>query len=105
MSNDKVYLALTGYESNDKDGNGKGGKDCFYLEIPMADIDRLCLKPRMYLVYLGWCILGLDAEYESLGLGLLREDGIFLEIDIDGDDLESDGIYTLLFEDDPPPGK
>jgi hypothetical protein len=30
----------------------------FYLEIPLHIIDSLCLKPRKYLVFLGWCILG-----------------------------------------------
>ncbi|KAF8878882.1 hypothetical protein BD779DRAFT_1175813 [Infundibulicybe gibba] len=30
----------------------------FYLEIPMDIMARLCLKPRKYLRYLGWCVLG-----------------------------------------------
>lgn len=30
----------------------------FYLEVPLAVINNLCLKPRKYLIYLGWCILG-----------------------------------------------
>jgi hypothetical protein len=75
---------------------GMEREDWFYLDIPMADIDKLCLTPRKYLVYLGWCILTLDVEYKSLGMGLAGEDGKFLEISNDGD-LESDGLYTLLF--------
>lgn len=30
----------------------------FYLEIPIDIINSLCLRPRKYLCYLGWCILG-----------------------------------------------
>ena len=30
----------------------------FYLEIPIDIINSLCLRPRKYLRYLGWCILG-----------------------------------------------
>jgi hypothetical protein len=30
----------------------------FYLEIPIDIINSLCLKPRKYLRFLGWCILG-----------------------------------------------
>jgi hypothetical protein len=32
----------------------------FYLEIPLNIICSLCLKPRKYLVFLGWCILGVE---------------------------------------------
>ena len=72
-------------ESNGEDGNGMRGEDWLYLDIPLDTIDNLCLTPRKYLVYLGWCILGLDAEYESLALGIAGEDGEFLEIGNDGD--------------------
>ena len=30
----------------------------FYLEIPTAIVPTLCLRPRKYLRYLGWCVLG-----------------------------------------------
>lgn len=33
-------------------------KSPFYLEIPVEVISSLCLKPRKYLIFLGWCILG-----------------------------------------------
>jgi hypothetical protein len=50
------------------DGGGGGeGEVWFYLDIPLDDINPLCLRPRKYLLYLGWCILGLDrATGESL---------------------------------------
>src|SRR5882762_8981535 len=34
----------------------------FYLQIPLDIIDSLCLKPRKYLVFLGWCILGVQGH-------------------------------------------
>lgn len=36
-----------------------GADSPFYLEIPIAVINSLCLKPRKCLVFLGWCI-GID---------------------------------------------
>lgn len=32
----------------------------FYLEIPLDAINGLCLRPRKYLRFLGWCILGVE---------------------------------------------
>jgi hypothetical protein len=29
-----------------------------YLEIPIPQIQLLCLRPLKYLIFLGWCILG-----------------------------------------------
>ena len=103
IPDDHVCLLLMKNESNDEDGNGMRGEDWFYLDIPLDTIDNLCLTPRKYLLYLGWCILGLEAEYKSLALGLADEDGEFLEIDNDGD-LEGGGISTLLLG-DPLPSK
>lgn len=34
----------------------------FYLEIPLDIINSLCLKPCKYLVFLGWCILGVQGR-------------------------------------------
>lgn len=34
------------------------GNSDFYLEIPIAIINSLCLRPRKYLRFLAWCILG-----------------------------------------------
>jgi hypothetical protein len=34
----------------------------FYLQIPLNVITSVCLKPRKYLVFLGWCILGIEGD-------------------------------------------
>ena len=34
----------------------------FYLQIPLARINSFCLKPLKYLLFLGWCILGVEGE-------------------------------------------
>ena len=56
----------------------------FYLEIPLHIIDSLCLKPRKYLVFLGWCILGVPGRLplEDGGRGMttqgpLEDQGIY----------------------------
>jgi len=59
----------------------------FYLEIPIAVINPLCLKPRKYLVFLGWCILGID--------GVLAVDDGGDEINTDGG-LDAGGIYYYV---------
>ena len=38
------------------------GQPPFLLEIPTNFIDTLCTRPRKYLRYLGWCILGVDGH-------------------------------------------
>lgn len=35
-----------------------------YLDIPLHIVTPLCLKPRKYLSFLGWCILGVEGELE-----------------------------------------
>ena len=95
IPDDHVCLLIPG-----KSNNGK--EEWFYLDIPIDIIETLCLKPRKYLLYLAWCILGLDIDYESLTLGLGDENGVFNKIDNDGD-LEGGGIYALI--PDPPRGK
>jgi hypothetical protein len=37
----------------------------FYLEIPSEVIMSSCLKPRKYLVFLGWCIFGDEVYWPS----------------------------------------
>ena len=96
IPDDHVGLCLM--PANAQNENG----DWFYLDIPIDTIETLCLKPRKYLLYLAWCILGLDVGYQSLTLGLGNEHGEFDAIDDDGD-LESGGIYALI--PDPPTGK
>jgi hypothetical protein len=55
----------------------------FYLEIPIAIIDTLCLRPRKYLCYLGWCVLG--------ALGTLK-DAEMNDVHLDGD-LVDQAVY------------
>jgi len=38
----------------------QNGNSTFYLEIPLNIINGLCLRPRKYLRFLGWCILGVE---------------------------------------------
>jgi hypothetical protein len=62
------------------------GENPFYLEIPTAIIPTLCLRPRKYLMYLGWCVLGVT--------GVLQ-DGQRNEIAVDGE-LIDQGIYHYV---------
>jgi hypothetical protein len=59
----------------------------FYLEVPLEVIKSSCLKPRKYLVFLGWCIFGdegvLALEYGGGG------------VDTEGD-LDDQGIYYYV---------
>jgi len=59
----------------------------FYLQIPLDIIGSLCLKPRKYLLFLGWCILGVE------GVLALKHDGD--GIDTDGN-LDDRGIYYYI---------
>ncbi|KAF8345096.1 hypothetical protein F5887DRAFT_229408 [Amanita rubescens] len=59
----------------------------FYLQIPLDVIHNLCLNPRKYLLFLGWCILGVEGVLD------LQPDGI--GIDIDGG-LDDQGIYHYV---------
>jgi hypothetical protein len=101
IPDDRVCLLLIPPKNQD----GKGGEKWFYLDIPLDTIDKLCLTPRKYLLYLAWCILGLPADCESLALGVAAEDGEFHEIDDASGDLEGGGMYTLLFLNGSTPGK
>jgi len=59
----------------------------FCLQIPLDIIDSLCLKPRKYLVFLGWCILGVEGQ-----LALVNGGG---GIPTNGS-LEDQGIYYYV---------
>ncbi|KAF8523452.1 hypothetical protein BU17DRAFT_85740 [Hysterangium stoloniferum] len=59
----------------------------FYLQIPLDTIESLCLKPRKYLRYLAWSILGVEGSLA------LESDGD--SISTDGD-LYSGGIYYYI---------
>jgi len=49
----RLWLIL--YEPSD-------GREHFYLDIPIYVIQPLCLRPRKYLRYLGWCVLGIEGR-------------------------------------------
>jgi hypothetical protein len=71
------------------------GDSFFYLQIPSPSILSLCLKPRKYLAFLGWCILGVE------GVLSLVSDGEELDLGGDLDDQEiyyyvTKGIFPLL---------
>ena len=59
----------------------------FYLSVPVEIVYKLCIKPRKYLLYLGWCILGVEGSLtlESTGENL----------NVDGDVDESE-IYRYV---------
>lgn len=62
----------------------------FYLEIPLDIICSLCLKPRKYLVFLGWCILGVE--------GSLVEGHDSEQMELEGD-LDDKGLYHYVKHD------
>ena len=96
ISEDRVCLLLLREEENEERDEEDGKSEVwFYLDIPLDDIDPLCQAPRRYLLYIAWCIVGHDADDESLSLAVADEDGEFHRIDLEGD-LEGGGIYTVI---------
>lgn len=65
----------------------------FYLDIPLEIIKSLCLKPLKYLLFLGWCILGVE--------GVLAYEPDGNEIDTDGILGEHEIYYFVGLDDDP----
>lgn len=61
----------------------------FYLEIPTAIVGTVCLSPRKYLRYLGWCVLGI--------IGVLKDEQ-GNEIALDGE-LVDQGVYHYIVPD------
>ena len=61
----------------------------FYLEIPTAIVATVCLSPRKYLRYLGWCVLGV--------IGVLNDEQ-GNEIVLDGE-LVDQGVYQYVVPD------
>lgn len=59
----------------------------FYLQIPLNIIASLCQKPHKYLLFLGWCILGIQ------GFLALNHDGEYIEED---GALEDEAIYYYV---------
>jgi hypothetical protein len=74
----KVWLIL--YDPSDSRGN-------FYLDIPMYVIEPLCLHPRKYLRYLGWCVLGIEGRVR-LGTEDIGDEG----------DLVNQGVYRYVVD-------
>jgi len=74
----KIWLIL--YEPSDDQGN-------FYLDIPIYVIEPLCLRPRKYLRFLGWCVLGIEGHLK-LGTQDIGDEG----------ELVDQGIYHYVVE-------
>jgi len=79
----------------------------FYLEIPLDIIDSLCLKPRKYLVFLGWCILGvrgrLSLNDDGRGMttqGSLEDQGIYYYVADVGGKFSSKLLLSYLQDTD-----
>ena len=69
----KVWLIL--YEPSD-------GREFFYLDLPIHVLEPLCLRPRKYLRYLGWCVLGIEGrvmlDKQDIGVeGKLVDQGVY----------------------------
>ena len=58
-----------------------------YLEIPTAHLIPLCVRPRKYLKYLGWCILGVTGRVARDSPEPINDIG-------DEGDLEAGGVYS-----------
>jgi hypothetical protein len=63
----------------------------FYLQIPLEVIHALCFRPRKYLLYLGWCILGIEGvlSVEPNGNPIMTEG-----------DLDNQGVYYFVTPED-----
>ena len=64
----------------------------FYLQIPLDAINSLCLNPVKYLLFLGWCIFGVEGR---LTLGSGGQDTEELNSD-DNPELEDKRIYYYV---------
>jgi len=62
----------------------------FYLEVPLSVITSLCLKPKKYLIFLGWCILGVEGSLSE------AEEGEAMNLN---GDLDDEGVYYLVTPD------
>lgn len=71
--------------------NGENLGSSFYMDIPINIIQDLCLRPLKYILYLGWCILGVE--------GVLASEPDGEGIDTDGD-LEGRNIYYYVRPED-----
>ncbi|KZP28688.1 hypothetical protein FIBSPDRAFT_947515 [Athelia psychrophila] len=51
----------------------------FYLEIPIDIVNKVSLRPLKYLRYLGWCVLGVEADLVDEGGNMIALDGDLLD--------------------------
>ena len=63
------------------------GDSSFYLEIPLDTINANSLDAVQYLLFVGWCVLGVE------GLLSLQPEGEELDRE---DDIEEEGIYYYV---------
>ena len=67
--------------------------DSLYLDIPTSIPPLMCQRPRKYLRYLGWCILGVEAR--------VAMDSPYSEHDIGNEgSLEDQGVYRYCYNSD-----
>jgi hypothetical protein len=69
----------------------ENSSESFYLDIPLKIIKSLSLKPLKYLLFLGWCVLGVE--------GVLSREHGGDEIDTEGN-LDDQEIYYFVGPDD-----
>jgi hypothetical protein len=63
------------------------GSPTLYLEVPMAHLAPLCTRPRKYLRYIGWCIMGVEGR-------VARDSPLPIEDIGDEGGLESGSVYS-----------
>jgi hypothetical protein len=66
----------------------------FFLDIPLDIIESVCLKPRKYLLFLGWCILGVE------GVLATERNGVAVDTNSDDATLEESELYYYNTEDE-----
>ena len=62
----------------------------FYLEIPIAVVENLVLKPYKFLRYLGWSILGIPGDLQ---------DTQGVAVDLEGTELIPNSTYRYHYQD------
>jgi hypothetical protein len=63
------------------------GSLALYLEMPILHLKSLCIRPRKYLRYLGWCIMGVDGRVARDSPQPVNDIG-------DEGELESGSVYS-----------
>jgi hypothetical protein len=65
--------------------------DPLCLDIPTSEPAKFCLRPRKYLRYLGWCVLGVEGHVAKVSPGEAVDD-----IGDEGT-LEDQGVYQYCY--------